>query len=47
VIRIGLADGPLTEGERHAARVIGLDLGMTQAQVIGVIAMTEQSARRD
>ena len=26
---------------------IGVDLGMTQAQVIGVIAMTEQSAGRD
>jgi len=47
VIRIGLADGPLTEGERHAARLIGLDLGMTQAQVIGVIAMTGQAAGRD
>jgi hypothetical protein len=47
VIRIGLADGPLTEGERQAGLAIGLDLGMTQAQVIGVIAMTEQSAGRD
>jgi hypothetical protein len=47
VIRIGLADGPLTEGERQAALAIGLDLGMTQAQVVGVIAMTEQSAGRD
>ena len=47
VIRIGLADGTLTDGERHAALAIGLDLGLTQAQVIGVIAMTEQSAGRD
>jgi hypothetical protein len=47
VIRIALADGPLSEGERQAALAIGLDLGMTQAQVIGVIAMTEQSAGRD
>ena len=47
VIRIGLADRPLTESERHAALAIGADLGMTQAQVIGVIAMTEQSADRD
>jgi hypothetical protein len=46
VIRIGLADGPLTEGERQAALAIGIDLGMTQAQVVGVIAMTEQSAGR-
>ena len=47
VIRIGLADRPLTETERHAAPAIGADLGMTQAQVICVIAMTEQSAGRD
>jgi len=47
VIRIGMADGPLTETERHAALAIGADLGMTQAQVIGVVAMTEQSAGRD
>jgi hypothetical protein len=47
VIRIGMADGPLTEGERHAALAIGVDLGMTQAQVVGVVAMTEQSAGHD
>jgi hypothetical protein len=46
VIRIGMSDGPLTEGERQAAVAIGLDLGMTQAQAIGVIAATEQSAGR-
>jgi hypothetical protein len=46
VIRIGMSDGPLTEGERQAALAIGLDLGMTQAQAIGVIAATEQSAGR-
>jgi hypothetical protein len=46
VIRIGMSDGPLTEGERQAAVAIGLDLGMTQAQAIGVIATTEQSAGR-
>jgi zinc-ribbon family len=46
VIRIGMADGPLSEGERQAALAIGVDLGMTQAQAIGVIAMTEQSAGR-
>jgi len=46
VIQIAMADGPLTDGERHAARSIGIDLGMTQAQVIGVIAMTEESAGR-
>jgi hypothetical protein len=47
VIRIALADGPLSETERQAAMAIGADLGMTQAQVIGVVAMTEQSAGRD
>ena len=46
VIRIGISDGPLTEGERQAAVAIGLDLGMTRAQAIGVIATTEQSACR-
>ncbi|MGD0246605.1 MAG: hypothetical protein ABSB59_40615 [Streptosporangiaceae bacterium] len=47
VIRIAMADRPLTDNERHAALAIGADLGMTQAQVIGVVAMTEQSAGRD
>ena len=47
VIRIAMADGPLTEGERHAALAIGVDLGMTQAQVLGVVSMIEQSAGRD
>jgi hypothetical protein len=42
VIRIGMADGPLTDNERGTAQAIGLDLGMTQAQVFGVAAMTEQ-----
>jgi zinc ribbon protein len=44
VIRIAMADGPLSETERHASLAIGADLGMTQAQVVGVVAMTEQSA---
>ena len=47
VIRIAMADGPLTESERHAALAIGADLGMTQAQVVGVVTMTEQAAGRD
>ncbi|HZR50357.1 MAG TPA: zinc-ribbon domain-containing protein [Streptosporangiaceae bacterium] len=47
VIGIGMADGALTDTERSAAQAIGLDLGMTQAQVVGVVAMTEQSAGRD
>jgi zinc-ribbon family len=47
VIRIALADGQLTDSERLAAQAIGGDLAMTQAQSLGVIAMTEQSAGRD
>jgi len=47
VIRIAMADGTLTEVERHAALAIGVDLGMTEAQVVGVVAMTEQSAGHD
>jgi hypothetical protein len=47
VIRIAMADGPLAESERHAALAIGADLGMTQAQVVGVVTMTEQAAGRD
>jgi hypothetical protein len=47
VIRIAMTDGPLTESERHAALAIGADLGMTQAQVVGVVTMTEQAAGRD
>jgi hypothetical protein len=47
VVRIAMADSPLSETERQAALAIGVDLGMTQAQVIGVVAMTEQSAGRD
>jgi len=47
VIRIAMADGTLTEGERHASLAIGVELGMTQAQVVGVVAMTEQSAGHD
>jgi hypothetical protein len=44
IVRIGMADGPLTGAERDAARAIGAGLGMTQAQAVGVISMTEHSA---
>jgi hypothetical protein len=44
VIRIGMADGPLTGTERAAAEHLAAALGMTQAQAIGVIALTEQNA---
>jgi hypothetical protein len=44
IVRIGLADGALTDSERHAARNIGGALGMTPAQAVGVIALTEEGA---
>ena len=47
VIRLGMTDGPLTDAERHAALAVGIELGMTQAQIIGTVAMTEQSAGHD
>ena len=42
-IRIAMADGPLTAAERAAAEHLATALGMTQAQAIGVIALTEQN----
>lgn len=44
VVRIGLADGMLSEDERHAAREVAAQLGMTPAQARGVISMTEEGA---
>ena len=43
-VRVGLADGPLSAGERDAARAIAGHLGLTAAQAHGVIALTEQRA---
>ena len=43
-IRIALADGPLTGPERVAAEHLAGLLSMTQAQAIGVIALTQQNA---
>jgi uncharacterized tellurite resistance protein B-like protein len=43
-IRIAMADGPLTENERATVEMIASDLGMTQAQALGVITLTEQAA---
>ena len=43
-IRIAMADGPLTGAERAAAEHLAAALGMTQAQAIGVIALTQQNA---
>lgn len=44
IVRIGLADGPLTDGERQAIMELAGQLGMTPAQAIGVITLTEQGA---
>jgi len=44
LIRIGMADGPLTGPERVAAETIAAELGLTQAQAVGVITLTEQGA---
>jgi hypothetical protein len=43
-VRVGLADGPLSDEEREAARLIAAHLGMTAAQAQGVIVMAEESA---
>ncbi len=43
-ITIAMADGPLTGAERAAAEHLAAALGMTKAQAIGVIALTEQNA---
>jgi hypothetical protein len=42
-IRIAMADGALTGAERAAVEHLAAALGMTQAQTIGVIALTEQN----
>jgi tellurite resistance protein len=44
LVRLGLADGPLSEDERAAARLIAAHLGMTPAQAHGVISLTEEAA---
>ncbi len=47
LVRIAIADGPLTELERTTAGGIAADLGMTPAQAVGVIALTEQQPASD
>jgi len=44
-VRIGLADGPLTEQERQSAQALAQDLGMTPAQAVGVVTIAEQGAQ--
>ena len=46
-VRVGMADGPLTEPERQTAQAIAADLGMTQAQAVGVVTMAEQAAQQN
>jgi hypothetical protein len=43
-VRVGLADGPLSDEEREAARLIAAHLGMTAARAHGVILTAEESA---
>jgi len=45
IVRIGMADGLLTDSERRVAEMIAMDLGMTQAQAVGVVTMAERSAQ--
>jgi hypothetical protein len=46
LVRIALADGPLTGAERAAADAVAVELDMTQAQAYGAIMMTEQAANQ-
>ncbi len=43
-VRVGLADGRLSDSERGAARLIAGHLGLSAERAHGVIAMTEESA---
>lgn len=43
-VRVALADGPLTSNERATAEMLATDLGMTKAQALGVITLTQQAA---
>jgi Tellurite resistance protein TerB len=44
LVRIGLADGPLSTDEREAAQLMAAHLGMTSAQAHDVIWLTEEAA---
>jgi hypothetical protein len=46
-VRVGMADGPLTDSERRLAGLIAADLGMTQAQAVGVVTMAERAAQQN
>ncbi|GAA2576177.1 TerB family tellurite resistance protein [Actinomadura fulvescens] len=44
-VRVGLADGPLTENERQTLHRVAQLLGMSPAHALGVIVTTEGAAR--
>ncbi|HEX4832498.1 MAG TPA: zinc-ribbon domain-containing protein [Trebonia sp.] len=47
MVRLARIDGPLTETERASLAGIAADLGMTPAQALGVITLTEQAPSGD
>jgi hypothetical protein len=46
IVRVGMADGPLTGHERQTMQAVASDLGMSPAQAIGVVTMIERGAPR-
>jgi len=47
IVRVAMADGPLTDPERQTIQAVAADLGMTPAQAIGVVTLIEQGAPRN
>jgi uncharacterized tellurite resistance protein B-like protein len=47
IVRIGMADGLLSDSERRVTEVIAMNLGMTRAQAVGVVTMAERSAQQN
>ncbi|GAA0968175.1 TerB family tellurite resistance protein [Actinocorallia libanotica] len=45
VVRVALADGPLSEGERRELRRVAESLGMSAAHALGVILVAEGATR--
>ncbi len=45
VVRVGLADGPLSDGEREVVGTVAHYLGLSQAQAREVILLTEEAAQ--
>jgi tellurite resistance protein len=44
-VRVGLADGPLSDAERQTLHHVAHLLGMSRAHALGVIVTTEGAAR--